>query len=137
MFKLLMGGHEGPRTDGREGSFDVAKWKGKSDAVRRHVEHRHRALAQARGNVRVMAEVTEDAVAKFSELMRQRILEGDTPARKAWLTSIVDRIEVDEGIVRLYGRKDVLEQCVIAGTVATARVRTFVPEWRTRQDSNL
>ena len=93
------------------------------------------ALARARGNVKAKAEVTEDAVAKFSELMRQRIQEGDTPARKAWLTSIVDRIEVDDGIVRLFGRKDVLEQCVMAGTSATPGVRTFVPEWRSLRES--
>ena len=95
------------------------------------------ALARARGNVKAKAEVTEEAVAKFSDLMRQRIQEGDTPARKAWLTSIVDRIEVDQGKIRLFGRKDVLEQCVMAGTSATPGVRTFVPEWRARQDSNL
>ena len=95
------------------------------------------ALARARVNVKAKAEVTEEAVAKFSDLMRQRIQEGDTPARKAWLTSIVDRIEVDQGKIRLFGRKDVLEQCVMAGTSATPGVRTFVPEWRTRQDSNL
>lgn len=95
------------------------------------------ALARARGNVKAKAEVTEEAVAKFSDLMRQRIQEGDTPARKAWLTSIVDRIEVDEGKIRLFGRKDVLEQCVMAGTSATPGVRTFVPEWRARKDSNL
>ena len=73
----------------------------------------------------------------FSELMRQRIQEGDTPARKAWLRSIVVRFEVDDGIVRLFGRKDVLEQCVMAGTSAIPGVRTFVLEWRTQQDSNL
>ena len=95
------------------------------------------ALARARGNVKAKAEVTEEAVAKFSDLMRQRIQEGDTPARKAWLTSIVDRIEVDQGKIRLFGRKDVLEQCVMAGTSATPGVRTFVPEWRARKDSNL
>ena len=95
------------------------------------------ALARARGNVKAKAEVTEEAVAKFSDLMRQRFQEGDTPARKAWLTSIIDRIEVDEGKIRLFGRKDILEQCVMAGTAATPGVRTFVPEWRTRQDSNL
>ena len=76
------------------------------------------------------AEVTEEAVAKFGVLMRQRIQEGETPARKAWLRSIIDRIEVAEGAIRLFGRKDVLEQCVMAGTVATPGVRTFVPEWR-------
>ena len=62
------------------------------------------ALARAKGNVKAKSEVTEDAVARFGEVMRQRIQEGDTPARKAWLSSIVDRIEVDEGTIRLFGR---------------------------------
>jgi hypothetical protein len=57
--------------------------------------------------------------------------------RDGLLRSIVDRIEVDEGAIRLFGRKDVLEQCIMAGTVATPGVRTFVPEWRTRHDSNV
>jgi site-specific DNA recombinase len=69
--------------------------------------------------------------------MRERIQEGDTPARKAWLSLIHDRIGVDEGAIRLFSRKDVLEQCVMAGAAAGPGVRTFVPKWRTRQDSNL
>ncbi len=94
------------------------------------------ALGRARGNVKAKAEVTEEAVAKFGALMRQRLQEGDTPARKAWLTSIVDRIEVDEGRIRLYGRKDVLEQCVIASATGNSGVRTLVPKWRAVQDKS-
>ena len=94
------------------------------------------ALARARGNVKAKSEVTEEAVAKFGELMRQRIQAGETPARKAWLHSLIDRIEVDEGTVRLFGRKDVLEQCVMAGQAANPVVRTFVPEWRPVGESN-
>ena len=90
------------------------------------------ALARARGNVKAKSEVTQEAVTRFGELMRQRIQEGDTPARKAWLSSIVDRIEVDEEKIRLFGRKDVLEQCVMAGAAGGPGVRTFVPKWRTR-----
>jgi site-specific DNA recombinase len=98
------------------------------------------ALARAKGNVKAKSEVTEDAVARFGNLMRQRIQDGNTPVRKAWLASIIDRIEVDAGTIRLYGRKDVLEQCIMAGTSATStaapRVRTFVPEWRSLGESS-
>jgi len=90
------------------------------------------ALARARGNVKAKAEVTDEAVARFCELIRQRLRDGDTPARKAWLASIIDRIEVDEGKIRLFGQKDVLEQCVIDGATGNPGVRTFVPKWRTR-----
>ena len=96
------------------------------------------ALARAKGNMKAKSEVTEDAVARFGELMRQRIQEADTPARKAWLRAIIDRIEVDAGTIRMFGRKDVLEQCNMAGSSPTStaapRVRTFVPEWRARKD---
>jgi site-specific DNA recombinase len=80
--------------------------------------------------------VTEDAVTKFGVLMRHRIQEGETPARKAWLRAIIDRIEVNDGAIRLIGRKDVLEQCVMAGTSATPGVRAIVPEWRSLRESN-
>ena len=94
------------------------------------------ALARARGNVKAKSEVTEDAVAKFGELMRQRIQAGETPARKAWLHSLIDRIEVDEAAIRLFGRKDILEQCVKAGAAGHPGVRTFVPLWRTGQEKS-
>ncbi len=42
----------------------------------------------------------------------------DTPDRKAFLSSTLDRIDVYEGRIRIRGRKDVLEQCVIAGVAA-------------------
>ncbi len=90
------------------------------------------ALSRARSNVKAKSEVTEDAVTKFGMLMRHRIQEGETPARKAWLRAIIDRIEVDEDEIPLFGRKDVLEQCVMAGVAGGPAVRTFVPRWRAR-----
>ncbi len=52
------------------------------------------------------------------------------------MSSLIDRIEVDEGAIRMFGRKDVLEQCVMAGAAANPGVRTFVPKWRAGKDSN-
>ena len=105
-------------------------------ALKTERDRSREALARAKGNVKAKSEVTVDAVARFGELMRQRIQEGNTPARKAWLSSIVDRIEVDEGAIRLFGRKDVLEQCVMAGAAGGPGVRTFVPKWRALRESN-
>jgi site-specific DNA recombinase len=99
-------------------------------------ERSSEALSRARGNVKAKAEVTEGAVARFSELMRQRIQNGETPMRKAWLSSIVDRIEVKVGKIRMFGRKDVLKQCVLSGATGNQGVRTFVPRWRTIQDKS-
>jgi site-specific DNA recombinase len=94
------------------------------------------ALNRARCGVRAKADVSPEAVEKFGALMRGRLLEGDTPARKAWIGAIIDRIEVDEGTTRIMGRKDVLEQAVTNGGQITPGVRTCVPKWRTGEDSN-
>jgi hypothetical protein len=91
--------------------------------------------ARCGASPRELAENCE-ALARFGDLMRQRIQEGDTPARKAWLSSLSNRIKVDEGAIRLFGRKDVLEQCVIAGAANGPGVRAFVPKWRSLGESN-
>ncbi len=52
--------------------------------------------------------------------------------------SAVDRIEVADRCIRIMGRKDVLEQAVLAeGGTAAPVVHSFVPKWRARQDLNL
>lgn len=110
--------------------------KDRITALKTDRDRSREALARAKGNVKAKSEVTEDAIARFGDLTRQRIQEGDTPARKAWLSSLIDRIEVDEGAIRLFGRKDILEQCIIAGAAAGPGVRTFVPKWRSLRESN-
>ena len=69
--------------------------------------------------------------------MREKLTTGEVPFRKAYLGSIVDRVEVDDHAIRIVGRKDVLEQAVLANGDSAAPVRSFVRKWRTRQDSNL
>ena len=55
---------------------------------------------------------------------------------KAYIQSVVDRVEVDEDIVRTYGSKSTLER-VIAGRAAhPAGVRNFARKWGARRDSN-
>jgi site-specific DNA recombinase len=46
--------------------------------------------------------------------------------REAYLGSIVDRVEVDDCEIRIVGRKDVLEQAVLANGAPVPRVRSFV-----------
>jgi site-specific DNA recombinase len=68
--------------------------------------------------------------------MRERITEGETAFRKAYLRSIVDAIEVDDKVIRIHGSKASLEQAVIAGEQIGKGVRSFVRKWRARRDSN-
>jgi len=73
----------------------------------------------------------------FARLMTEKLENGDTNARKGYIRSIVDAIEVDDEAVRIVGSKDVL-QAVIAGKQnANGNVRGFVRKWRARHDSNV
>ena len=53
-------------------------------------------------------------IEQFGRVMRQNLTTGEILFRKAYLGSIVDRIEVDDREVRILGHKDVLEQCILA-----------------------
>jgi site-specific DNA recombinase len=76
------------------------------------------------------------AVERFSKAMREHITAGATPFRKAYIQALVDRIEVDDGVVRIIGDKATLEQAILGRAVAAAGVRRCVPKWRARRDSN-
>ncbi len=52
------------------------------------------------------------AVDRFARVMRERLTTGEVPFRKAYIGSIVDRIEVDNAEVWIMGRKEVLEQAL-------------------------
>ena len=73
----------------------------------------------------------------FGRMMRENLTTGQVPFRKAYLGSIVDRIEVDDTEIRILGRKDVLEQCVMASGEPKDGVRRSVRGWLRGQDSNL
>jgi hypothetical protein len=64
------------------------------------------------------------------------ITSGDTPFRKAYIQAVVDRIEVDDGVVRIIGDKASLEQAVAGLSLAADGVRRCVPKWRAIQDKN-
>ena len=95
------------------------------------------ALDRATSGTRAVVDITPDAVARFGEIMREKLTSGEIPFRKAYIGSIVDRIEVDDHQIRILGRKDVLEQAVLAKGGPTPGVRSFVRNWRARKDSNL
>jgi site-specific DNA recombinase len=75
-------------------------------------------------------------IAAFGALMRDRLTTGEVPFRKAYLGALIDRVEVDDTQVRIFGRKDVLEQAVIANGGPTSGVRSFVRSWRSLRESN-
>lgn len=87
------------------------------------------ALQRLRSDGRATIRLGPRVVAEFAHKMREQITSGDITFRKAYLGAIVDRIEVDDRELRISGRKDVLEQAVIASAASRTVVRTFVPKW--------
>ena len=95
------------------------------------------ALERARSGMRPTVDVSPLVIERFGTTMREKLTTGEVPFRKAYLGAIVDRVEVDDSEIRIVGRKDVLEQAVLANGGPVPGVRNFVRKWRAGQDSNL
>ena len=68
--------------------------------------------------------------------MTEKLETGDTNARKSYIRSVIDAIEVDETAIRIIGSKDVLQAVIAGKQIASGNVRGFVRKWRARRDSN-
>ena len=77
-----------------------------------------------------------EAIERFGRTMRENITSGEIPFRKAYIQSVVDRIEVDDRVIRILGSKATLEQASAGRAVGSAGVRSFERKWRARRDSN-
>lgn len=58
--------------------------------------------------------------------MRQNVLTGDTPFRRAHIRSVIDQVEVPDAEIRIVGRRTDLERLMIGGGAAPAGVPSFV-----------
>ena len=68
--------------------------------------------------------------------MRENITTGEAPFRKAWLRSLVERIEIDDEAVRIIGGKAPLGEAIAGESAASETVRRRVLKWRSQGDSN-
>ena len=94
------------------------------------------ALERTRSTSRPKFQISRPLIERFAVTMREKMCSGEVPFRKAYLGAILDRIEVDDGKVRIIGRKDVLEQAVARDGTFTPGVRSFVRNWRSGRHSN-
>lgn len=94
------------------------------------------ALERAKEGARHCIDVSPALIEQFGSTMREKLARGDNAFRKTYISAIVDRIEVDDDIVRIMGRKEVIEQAVKANSEPESKVRSFVPKWRPVGDSN-
>lgn len=78
-----------------------------------------------------------EVLAQFGQLVAENIANGPIPFRRGYLRALLDRVEIDEDVVRLVGNTHVLAQAVKDGPANVQEVRRSVPKWRARKDSNL
>ena len=82
-------------------------------------------------------ELTPDRIAAFAKRAHDKLLKGDAQARRAYLRSIITRIEVSKEKVRIIGDTNVLAGAVSGRKDGPQNVRGFVRNWRALQESNL
>ncbi len=80
--------------------------------------------------------ITPEKIDAFASLMHERLANGDTQARKAWLKAMISRIEVGDDKIRIFGEKAALEAALTGRPSHLPKVRGLVREWRPQGDSN-
>jgi hypothetical protein len=59
------------------------------------------SLDRIKTNLSAKAAITPAKIDQFTNLMRERLRNGDVSARKAWLGSLIHKIEVDDEEIRI------------------------------------
>ncbi len=111
--------------------------KGRVDRLKQERDIAQASLDRLSNQAATSAAITPQRINAFAELMRERLRNGDTQARKAWIGSLITHIEVDDDVIRVVGEKPVLAAAVTGQNPPSPAVRSFVRNWRARQDSNL
>ncbi|WP_156410337.1 hypothetical protein [Bosea sp. Root381] len=100
-------------------------------------ERAQAALVRIRTQIVPAAAIPPEVIEQFGRAMRENITTGEVPFRKAYLRSVIDRIEVDDHAIRIVGDRGTLEQVVAGKSVPATGVRSLVRKWRARHDSNV
>jgi site-specific DNA recombinase len=99
-------------------------------ALKAERERTRAAMDRVRSEARPKFQISRPLIERFAATMCEKMCSGEVPYRKAHLAALLDRIEVDDGVIRIIGQKDVLEQAVAHEGVITPGVRSFVRNWR-------
>ena len=95
------------------------------------------ALDHARAQCGSVTTINSAKIDAFAHLMNEKLDTADTNARKGYIHSIIDAIEVDDNAIRIIGSKDMLQAVIAGKQTANGNVRGFVRKWRARRDSRM
>jgi site-specific DNA recombinase len=68
--------------------------------------------------------------------MRKKMQEGDTPARKTWLRSMIDLIEVDDSALLLLAGKLFWNSALSSGRQVARSFALYLRRWCSLRESN-
>ena len=114
--------------DGDEDVDDILKSR-----IDGHRATRNKAVAALEAaKVLAAPHITIDPaqIEAFGNLMRDNLRDGSIPFRKAYLRSIVSRIEVDGPKIRIIGQKDKLEHLIRVGPISSPECSQLSTNWR-------
>ncbi len=106
--------------------------KGRIAALKLDRDKAQTALDRLKASSASANTIDAESVERFGRVMRENVTSGDVPFRKAYLRSLIDRVEVDDHVIRIIGDKSTLEQAIAGREIASAGVRRCEPKWRTR-----
>lgn len=109
----------------------------RSAALKAQRERAKAALDHARAQCGMAAAINAEKIDTFARLMNAKLDAGDTNARKGYINSIIDAVEVDDQAIRIIGSKDILQAAIAGKQTENGNVRGFVRKWRARNDSNV
>ena len=95
------------------------------------------AYDHAASQVLPSASIDPERIAAFGKLMRGLLDNGETPARKASLRTLIGAIIVGDKSVKIVGSKEAVRAAILGKPGPLQNVRGLGPEWRTRHDSNV
>jgi site-specific DNA recombinase len=79
------------------------------------------------------ASIHPERLAAFSKLMSDLLDNGETPARKAYLRTVI----VGDKSVTIVGSKEAIGAAILGKRGLLQNVRGLGPKWRARHDSNV
>ena len=123
--------------DGLVGNSDSFKAKLASFEQQRDELIRQTSVRKRSDNLPAVP-LSDKNIDRFTKSVRLKLRDRDSNFRKRYLNLFVDRIEVDDTEVRIFGSKSALAAAISKVEQSdTAKVPAFVREWWARQDSNL
>lgn len=92
------------------------------------------ALDRIRPQALANRDILPDLIQQFGRLIQEAISNGEVPFRKAYIRSVVGRIEISDDTIRIVGDIAALGKTQTGKGASTSGIRGFERKWRPSGD---